>query len=320
MDYVQFGRTGVRVSQLCLGCWNFGMVADTPESKRIIARALDGGINFFDTAHRYTDGVSESIVGEALAEHRDEVVIATKCNVGSQTSLSFDEGSGRHHIMRHVERSLKRLNTDRIDLYQLHWPDKRIPIDETLRALDDLVRQGKVLYIGACNFEAWRMCEALWTSDRMGLAPFVSLQPPYNILRRQVELEGLPFCRKYDVAVIPYSPVSGGWLSGRYGAGEANVPEGGRMARRSQQIESPAGRRLLEIVSRLAPLADSLGCTLSQFATAWCLGNEAVTAPIIGPRTLDQVEDSLGALSVAIDAETHALIDRIVPPGTTETM
>ena len=297
MEYVQFGRTGIRVSPLCLGCWNFGGVTDEAAAIRIIHRACDHGINFLDTAQRYTRGASETIVGKALEGRRDGVIVATKAAVARLPSDDLRSGASRRHLLQHVEVSLRRMRIDWIDLYQLHWPDPRTPIDETLRALDDLVRQGKVRYIGACNFAAWEMCDALWASDRLRLAPFVSLQSPYSILRRSIETDGLPFCRQHDVAVIPYSPLAGGWLSGRYRTGLTDTPDGGRMAGRREQLASPEGLRHLKRAERLARVAEKKGCTLSQFAIAWCLGNPAVEAPIIGPRTEEQLDDCMAALS-----------------------
>jgi len=323
MRYVQFGRTGVRVSPLCLGTMNFGrvaadgtLVADEPTSIRIMHRAIDAGVNFFDTANFYTRGASETIIGKALKDgKRQEVILATKCfhRMGDGPN---DWGSSRRHIMMQVEASLARLQTDWIDLYQMHRPDPTTPIDETLRALDDLVRQGKVLYVGSSTFPAWKLCEAQWRSDVLGAARFVSEQPPYSIFARGIEREVLPFCAAYSIAVMPWSPVARGWLTDRFRGGQKDVATATRMAENRGWLDTPEGRNRFALVQRLAPLAEAKGCSLSQFAVAWCLSNPVVTAPIIGPRTMEQLEDSLGALDVAITDADRAQVDEIVPPGT----
>lgn len=323
MNYVQLGSTGVRVSPLCLGTMNFGRVAadgspvaDEPTSVRIIHRALDGGVNFVDTANFYMRGITESIVGRALAGgKREGVVLATKFfhRMGDDPN---DWGGSRRHIVQQVERSLKRLQTDWIDLYQMHRPDFTMPIDETLHALDDLVRQGKVRYIGSSTFPAWAICEAQWTSERLRLARFVSEQPPYSIFARGIEREVLPFCEKYRVAVLAWSPVARGWLTDRFRKGRAEVDDATRMAENRAWIDTPEGRERLALVERLTPLAEAKGCTLSQFALAWCLAHPAITSAIIGPRTMGQLEDSIGALDVRITQEDRTAVDEIVPPGT----
>ena len=314
VEYVKLGRTGLKVSRLCLGCMNFGWTVDEAESLRIIHRAFDAGINFVDTANVYGRGNSEIIVGKAIKGRRDEIVVATKFSrpVGDGPN---DRGNSRWHIMREVERSLKRLGTDYIDLYQVHRPDPDTPLDETLSALTDLVRQGKVRYIGTSTFPAWQLCESLWISDRMGLERFVCEQPPYNILNRSIERELLPFCRKHGFGVIPWSPLAAGWLSGKYRRGQA-APPGSRAVLRGWDLESELSARRFDAVERLEALAQEVGKTISQVALNWLLQQPGITAPIIGPRTMEHLEDHLGALGWSLSSEHLEAIDRIVPPGT----
>ncbi|MFW6164238.1 MAG: aldo/keto reductase [Planctomycetota bacterium] len=314
MEYRTLGRAGVKVSTLCLGCMNFGRPTDECESVRVIHQALDAGINFLDTANVYNDGISEQIVGKALQGHRDKVVLATKVH-GRMGDGPNDRGNSRYHIMQQVEASLRRLQTDHIDLYQLHRPDPHTPIDEQLGALDDLVHQGKVRYIGTSTFPAWQLCEALWVSERHGFERFVCEQPPYNLLSRGIEAEVLPFCAAHGFAVIPWSPLAGGWLSGKYRKGQS-LPEDSRGSRRGWDLEAPRNQKRLDAIEKLAALVNELGCTFSQFGLAWTLANPAVTAPIIGPRTVDQLEDNLGALDVELPDVVLEQIDGIVPPET----
>jgi len=314
MEYRTLGRAGVKVSPLCLGCMNFGSRTDEKDSIRIIHEALDAGINFIDTADVYSHGASEEIVGKALAGRRDSVVLATKVH-GRMGEGPNDAGNSRYHIVRAVEASLRRLRTDRIDLYQLHRPDPATPIDEQLGALTDLVRQGKVLYIGTSTFPAWQLCEALWAADRLRLERPVCEQPPYSIMMRGIEREVLPFCRRHGMAVIAWSPLLGGWLPGKYRKG-AEPPPGSRAAHNKWSMETDESKRRLDIVEKLIPLAEKAGVPLSQFSLAWILANPVITAPIIGPRTLDQLRDNLKCLDVRLDEEILARIDEIVPPGT----
>lgn len=317
MDYVQFGRTGVRVSELCLGTANFGWLTDEKPSIRIIHKALDAGINFIDTANAYGNGRSEEIVGKALREAgaRDRVFLATKVRtrVGEGPN---DEGVSRRHIMVQVDRSLRRLGTDWIDLYQIHAPDETTPIDETARALDDLVRTGKIRYCGTSNFPGWQLCEAQWTTDRLGLAPFVSEQPPYNILQRGIEREVLPFCEKYGVAVMSYGPVARGWLSGKYRKGSTRVvEEKSRMGGSEQHLTSPEGLHRLEVIEQVIAHAEAKGTTITRFALAWARSNPHITTPIIGPRTEEHLDDNLASLAVAITEEDRKRVDDLVAPG-----
>lgn len=316
MEYRSLGRTGVKVSELCLGAMMFGKNGnpDHEDCIRIIHRALDAGINFIDTANVYSRGESEEIVGKALKGRRHQVVLATKVH-GAMGDGPNDRGNSRLHIMREVENSLRRLGTDYIDLYQIHRPDPTVPIDETLRALDDLVRQGKVRYVGSSTYRAWQLMEALWTSDRLGLVRFDTEQPPYSIFHREIEEEILPACRAYNLGVIPWSPLDGGWLTGKYRLGQP-FPEGSRMARNRQSPDDPVVRRKLELVEELIKLASARNLTLSQFALAWMLTQPGITSPIIGPRTMEQLEDNLGAVGVRLTQEEMARVDELVPPGT----
>jgi len=318
MEYRSLGHTGLKVAPLCLGCMMFGPRGndDHEDCIRIIHRALDAGINFLDTANVYSDGVSEQIVGKALLGRRDEVVLATKVH-GEMGPGPNQRGNGRKHIMWQVEQSLRRLQTDYIDLYQIHRPDPSTPIEETLRALDDLVRQGKVRFIGSSTFAAWQLVESYWVSDKHNLARFVCEQPPYSILSRGIEREVLPACQAYGTGVIPWSPLHRGYLSGRYRTGQQ--PEAESRASRDRffdPLEGASGRRKLEVVDELIPMADELGVTLAQYALAWTLANLTITAPIIGPRVMDQLESVLNVPDIRIPAEHLARIDTLVPPGT----
>ena len=313
MEYRRLGKAGVEVSRLCLGCMNFGGPTDENDSLRIIDHALDAGINFLDTENVYTGGNSEAIVGKAIRDKRDRVVLATKVHwpVGKGPNRS---GSSRYHIMQQVEQSLRRLQTDHIDLYQLHRPDPDTPLEETLSALTDLVRQGKVRYLGTSKFASWELCEAIWTARVHGFEPVVCDQPPYSILGRRIENEVLPFCRKYGVGVIPFNPIAGGWLSGTYRRGQP-LPAGSRGARMQWDLDSPRNRALLDAVEALIPLAEELGTTLSRFAMAWILHNPDITSPITGPRTLDQLNETLEALNLEIPEPILERVDAICPPG-----
>jgi aryl-alcohol dehydrogenase-like predicted oxidoreductase len=293
---------------------NFGGPTDEATSVEIIHRAFDAGINFLDTANVYTGGNSETILGKAVAGKRDQFVIATKVH-GPMGQGPNDRGNSRIHIMREVENSLRRLNTDWIDLYQLHRPDAGTPIEETLSALNDLVRQGKVRYVGTSTFPAWMICEALWISDRYGFERVACEQPPYSIFERGIEREVLPLCQKYGIGVIPWSPLAGGWLAGTYSRAQA-PPAGTRGERGKWDFNTPENQRRLDLVDKLGLLAKRKGATLSQFALAWMLANPAVTAPIIGPRTLEHLEDNLGALEVQLTEEDLKAVDELAPPGT----
>ncbi len=314
------GRTGVRVSKLCLGAMMFGAWGnpDRGESIRIIHRALDGGINFVDTADVYSQGESEEIVGEALVGgRRDQVVLATKAHMPMGEDPNA-RGNSRRWLIRECENSLRRLRTDRIDLYQIHRPDPACDIDETLGALTDLVRAGKVRSIGSSTFPASQIVEAQWVAERRGRERFVCEQPPYSVLVRGIETEVLPVCHAYGMGVITWSPLAGGFLSGRYG-GHGKVPASSRAGRLPHRYDLalPANQRKLEAVEALTQLAADAGISLIHLAIAFAVQHPAVTAAIIGPRTMEHLESQLGAAEVTLDEATLDRIDEIVPPGLT---
>jgi aryl-alcohol dehydrogenase-like predicted oxidoreductase len=319
MELRPLGRTGVSVSKLCLGTMMFGAWGNTDhdESIRIIHRALDAGINFVDTADVYSSGESEEIVGKALAGgRRDDVVLATKVN----WSMSEDPnhgGNSRRWIIREVEDSLRRLGTDWIDLYQIHRPDPSTDIDETLGALTDLVQQGKVRYIGSSTFPAPAIVEAQWAARDRHLQRFVTEQPPYSILVRGIEADVLPTCAKYGMGVIPWAPLASGWLSGRWRKG-AEQPGSARAERLPARydLSLPGNRRKLDAADELAQLADEAGIPLIQIAIAFVANHPAVTAPIIGPRTMEHLESQLPAADIVLDPALLDRIDEIVAPGT----
>lgn len=314
MEYRNLGRAGVKVSRLCLGGGTFGERPGEPETIRLIHEALDAGINFIDTAECYTGGLSEIIIGKALKGRRDSVVLATKVRHATGPSPGpNDSGLSRVHIMRQVEVSLRRLQTDHIDLYQLHAPDPATPMEETLSVLTDLIRRGKVHYIGTSNLPAWQICESLWISERRNYERFVSEQPPYNLLWRGIERELLPFCAKRGLGVVSYSPLAGGWLTGKYRKGQEPPPDS-RAAMGWIDLKSPGGQKRLEAVERLLPLAQECGVTLGQFSLAWVLANPAVTSPIIGPRTSEQLQECLGAVEFRLTEDVLRKVDEVAPP------
>lgn len=316
MEYRTLGRTGVKVSPLCLGAMNFGGPTATADSIAIIDAALDAGVNFIDTANVYNAGESEKIVGEALARDgkRQQVVLATKVH-GEMGSGPNDRGNSRFHIIKACEDSLRRLKTDHIDLYQLHRPALDIPQDETLRALDDLVRQGKVRYIGCSTFPAWMVMEALAISERQHLARFISEQPPYNLLDRRIENELVPLAQRYGMALLPWSPLAGGILAGRYAGGA--IPEGSRAARSGagSLFDQRKAPRAVAAAERVAELAAERGITSSQLALLWCKDQPGVTAPIIGPRTMEHLVDNLAVLALTLDELARAALDAVNGPG-----
>ena len=315
MEYRSLGRTGAMVSPLCLGAMNFGGPTDKPESFAIIGRALEAGINFIDTANVYNAGESERILGEALEEagRRRQVVLATKVH-GKMGDGPNDQGGSRYHIVRACEESLRRLQTDYIDLYQLHRPPLTIPPDETLRAFDDLVRSGKVLYIGCSTHPAWMVMEALAVSDRYGLARYISEQPPYNLLDRRIENELIPLCVKYGLAVLPWSPVAGGILAGRYAAG-GELPKDSRAARWGEKFTHRLNRPAVEVAAKVATMARERGMTSAQLALLWVKDQPGVTSPIFGPRTLAHLAEGLAVLERRLDDADRPLFDALVHPG-----
>jgi aryl-alcohol dehydrogenase-like predicted oxidoreductase len=318
MEYRPLGRTGVKVSPLCLGAMMFGAWGnrDHDDSIRIIHTALDHGVNFVDTADIYSAGESEEIVGKALVGRREDVVLATKVH-GAMGRDPNRAGNSRRWIMQECEASLRRLGTDHIDLYQIHRPDPAVDVEETLGALSDLVHQGKVRYLGSSTFPAAQIVEAQWAARERGLERFVCEQPPYSILVRGIEADVLPTCAAYGMAVIPWSPLAGGWLSGKWRIGAENTSRRAAMVPDRYDLSKPENQRKLEAADALAGVADDAGTSLVHLALAWAINHPAVTAAIIGPRTLEHLEGQLGATDVTLDAATLDRIDEIVPPGTT---
>jgi aryl-alcohol dehydrogenase-like predicted oxidoreductase len=326
MEYRSLGRTGMQVSSLCLGAMMFGVWGepDHDVSIKIINRALDAGINFIDTADVYSQGESEEIVGKALAGgRRDDVVLATKVHaqMGVQLGEQGDpnkRGNSRRWITREVENSLRRLQTDWIDLYQIHRPDPATDVEETLGALTDLQRQGKIRVFGSSTYPAHEIVEAQWVAERRGLGRFVTEQPPYSILVRGIEADVLPTAEKYGMGVIPWSPLAGGWLTGRYRKGQ-DVPESHRAQRipGRYDLSNRGNRAKLDAAEELALVAEDAGLSLVHLALAFTLAHPAVTAPIIGPRTMEQLESQLGAVDITLSDDVLDRIDKIVPPGVT---
>lgn len=312
------GRTGVSVSPLCLGAMMFGAWGnpDHDDSIRIIHRALDAGVNFVDTADVYSSGESEEIVGKALEGRRDDVVLATKVH-GSMGGDPNERGNSRRWIVRECEASLRRLRTDWIDLYQVHRWDDHTDHDETLGALTDLVRAGKVRSIGSSTYPPSEIVAAQWVAEARGRERFVCEQPPYSMLARGVEAEVLPVCRRYGMGVISWGPLAGGWLTGRWRKGQG-APSSTRADRLPQRydLSLPANLRKLDATEALAQLAEEAGMPLIELAIAFVLRHPDVTSAIIGPRTMEQLESQLGGADVRLDAALLDRIDEIVPPGT----
>ncbi len=315
MDYRILGCSGLKVSPLCLGTMNFGGPTPEAEAIQIINRALEGGINFVDTADIYHAGESERIVGKALKENgrRDKIVLATKVynRMGNGPN---DEDLSRYHVIKACEDSLRRLQTDRIDLYQLHRPSAFVPQEETLRALDDLVQAGKVLYIGSTTFPAWMIMEGLAISQQYGWTRYISEQPPYNLLDRRIENELVPLALKYNLAIIPWSPIAMGILAGKYPPGDT-APPGSRLAEgrnlMNERVNSP-GR---EIGAKMVELARERNMTASQLALLWCKDQPGITAPITGPRTMAHLEEALPVLEMSLPDTDRPIFDTLVHPG-----
>jgi aryl-alcohol dehydrogenase-like predicted oxidoreductase len=318
MDHRVLGRTGIRVSPLCLGAMMFGSWGnpDEDECVRMVHTALDAGINFVDTADVYDQGTSERIMGRALAGRRDDVVLATKFH-GPMGDDPNQRGNSRRWITRAVDDSLRRLGTDWIDLYQVHRPDPDTDVDETLGALSDLVHQGKVRAIGTSTFPAAEIVEAHWVAERRGRERFATEQPPYSIFARGVEADVLPTCQRYGMGVVVWSPLNGGWLTGKYRRG-ADAPAGSRAERQPDHFDfdSEIRERKLDLVDALSDLAGEAGISLTHLAQAWVLEHPAVTSAIIGPRTPEQLADVLGAADVVLEDAVLDRIDELVPPGT----
>lgn len=320
MDYHSFGRTGVQVSALCLGCMNFGFPTPEEESLTIVDAALDRGVNFLDTANVYNRGLSEEIVGKALQRNgkRSRIVLATKVHGRMADDDVLAAGNNRRHIIAECEASLRRLQTDYIDLYQIHRPQSSVPIDETLRALDDLIRSGKVRYIGTSTYAAWQVMESLWISRELGLNRFVSEQPPYHLLDRSIERELIPLAQSHGLAILPWSPLARGFLSGKYSRGQ-EIPGDSRVARDMQgpfaeRTKRHFGDLAYAVLEELQSMASEKNCSVSQVAIAWCMQQPGVTSPIIGPRTLEHLEDNLGAADVTITDADRARLNAIAEP------
>jgi len=318
MEYRYLGRTGVRVSSLTLGCGNFGDMTSEETAQRLMQVAIDNGINLFDTGDSYAGGESERIIGRFLkgTGQRDRVLVATKVYFPTGDGPN-DQGLSRYHILRSCEASLRRLQTDRLDLYLCHRSQSLIiPIEETLGAMDDLVRQGKVCYIGCSTYPAWQVMEALWLSARHGYARFVVESPPYNLLDRRAEIERIPLCQKYGLGVLPWSPLAMGMLAGRYPA-DGSFPDGSRAAKNPTGIYAQrVKRRGAQIGARLAELGPKYGLTAGQLALLWVKDQPGVTSPIVGPRTLEQLQEMLQVADMHADEALRADCDALNPAGT----
>lgn len=306
------GRTGIKVSPYCLGAMMFGAWGNTDheDSIRIIHKALDRGVNFVDTADVYAQGESEEIVGKALKGRREDVVLATKVH-GSMGDDPNRAGNSRRWIVTEVENSLRRLQTDHLDLYQIHRPDPAVDVEETLSALTDLIRSGKVRAVGSSTFPASDIVEAQWVAERRGLERFRTEQPPYSIVNRGIEREVLPVCRRYGMGTLVWSPLAMGLLTGRYRKGQET--DSARMRFAPGRLTN---ERKLDVVEQLIPLAERAGIPMTHLAMAFAIAHPGVTSAIIGPRTMDQLDDVLAGAEVTLDDEVLDRIDEIVPPGT----
>lgn len=310
MEYRTLGRTGVQVSQLCFGTMSFGGIADEEMSAAMYRRCREVGINFFDTADVYTGGRSEEILGELIADERDEIILATKVRFPTGDDVNA-RGLSRRHITLGVEASLKRLETDWIDVYYVHGFDPNTPIEEPLRAMDDLVHQGKILYPAVSNWAAWQIAKALGVSAREGLARFEAIQPMYNLVKRQVEVEILPLAAAEEMAVVPYSPLGGGLLTGKYGPEQR--PEQGRLVENEMYIKRYGDPMNYEVAGRFTEYTQDKGIHPATLAVAWVMSHPNVTAPIIGARNVEQLEGSLAALDVTMSPEWRAEISSLSP-------
>ena len=315
MTPVQFGSSGLKVSPLCLGTMMFGTQADLPTARAIADRCLERGVFFWDTADMYGQGASEQVCGEVLRGRRAQVVLATKV-YAPMGEAPNDRGLSARHILAACEASLRRLGTDWIDLYYLHLPDRAVPLEESLRAMEDLVRSGKVRYIGASNHRAWEAVELILVARQHGWQPITGLQPLYNLVNRDIEVELLPMAARFGLGVACYSPLARGILTNKY-AWDAPPPQGSRLARQDRRFLQAEWREAsIAVAAQLAPLAQARGCTPGQLATAWAMRNALVHSTIIGPRTVAQAEEALGVADVTLDAEVEAAVDALVPPGT----
>ncbi len=314
IEYRNLGRSGLKVSPLCLGAMMFGGPTDEAESHRITDAARDQGINFIDTADAYNGGASEEVVGRAIRAHRDWWVLATK--LANPTGIGPNGvGTSRGHIQRATEASLKRLGVETIDIMYLHKEDHATPLEETVRALADLIRAGKLRHFGVSNYRAWRLAEICRLCDAAGIDRPVASQPLYNALNRMIEVEHLPACQHFGVGVFPYSPLARGVLTGKY-TPDVPPPAGTRAGRQDKRMMETEWRpESLHLARAIAEHAERKGTTASRFALAWVLNNRLVTGTIVGPRTMAHWEDYMAALAVTLDAADEAFIDRLVPPG-----
>ncbi len=316
MHYRRLGRTGLKVSEFCLGTMTFGQPDwgnDEAQSDAIFNAALDAGVNFYDTANSYADSQSEIILGRIMKRKRDKLIIATKVFNPMGTDIN-DSGTSRVHIMRAVEDSLRRLQTDYIDLYLIHHVDRETPTEERLRALDDLAHQGKVRYIGCSNEYAWRLCDALWISEVKNLARYETLQPQYNLLTRDIEEEILPLCREKGVGVYVWGPLAGGYLTGKYKPGKP-LPEDSRFARRTESsIDCYAGPRVQEIVEMLRDVAQGLGRSMAQVALRWILEQEGITSVIVGATKVEQLRDNIGCSGWSLPDDALTRLNEVSAP------
>jgi len=317
MDYRRLGRTGLKVSPLCLGTMNFGWTADEQAAYAVFSAAADAGVNFIDTADIYSrwaegnpGGVSETYLGNWLKKQpRSKFVIATKVR-GPMGDGPNDAGLSRQHILEAVDASLRRLQTDYIDLYQVHAPDEETPLEETMCVLNDLVRVGKVRYLGASNFEAWRLCKSLWVSDVHGWARFDCLQPHYNLVfRGHFERELMRLCQEEGVGVIPWSPLAGGFLSGKYRR-DTGIPKGSR-GEQSERLQGYLNERNFELIDKMDELGQEKNCTIAQIALAWLLANPQVSGPIIGANSVGQLNENLKCLDVSLTQEEKSALDEL---------
>lgn len=313
MSHRNLGRSGIRISPVILGTANFGGPTSEVEAIRIIHKALDAGINMIDTANTYHQGESERIVGKALAGKRSRVILATKVHF-PQSDDPNDRGNSRRHILAALPASLRRLETDWVDLYQIHRPDFEIPQEETLSALDDLVRQGKVNYIGCSGFPAWKLMEALCTSIRYGLPRYVTEQPPYNLLDRRIENELVPLAQRHEVGLLTWAPLANGIAVGRYQRTDA-FPADSRAARLGPYMAQRVNERALAASAKVSEIARQCNLTPSQLALLWVKDQPGVTAPILGPRTEAQLDDALQVMERTLDKQVALALDEVVPPG-----
>ncbi|MCB9745098.1 MAG: aldo/keto reductase [Alphaproteobacteria bacterium] len=314
MEPVRLGRSGLYVSPMCLGTMMFGGATPLEEAQRIADLCLERGVFFWDTANMYNQGDSERVCADLMRGRRDQIVLATKVWAPMGPGPN-DKGLGARHVIQACEASLRRLETDWIDLYYLHLPDRGTPMEETLRACEDLLRSGKVRYLGISNHQAWEVARSQHLAREHGWQPLSAIQPLYNIVNRDIEWQMLPMARHYGLGVVSYSPLARGVLTGKYRWGEA-PPEGSRLARQDRRMLQAEWREdSVRVAAAVVEAAAKRGCTPARLATAWAMAHEDITSVIIGPRTFAQAEDALGSVEVKLDAELEALVDALVPPG-----